>query len=367
MEWSPQQDGAISKARDWVKTKGGPQVHRIFGFAGTGKTTLAKEVAAELDGEVLYGAFTGKAASVMRRKGCADASTIHSMIYKIDDDDTDTPTFKLNKNSEVRGARLVIIDECSMVDEALGTDLLSFGTKVLVLGDPAQLPPISSAGFFTSHEPDTMLTEVHRQARDNPIIRLSMDIREGKTIQPGEYGQTRILERDAIAPEALKEIVMGADQVICGLNRTRVMYNKRMREYLGRTGTMPVKGDKLICLRNDRQKNIYNGSMWTALDCRRKGIIIHMKVEELDGEVARSKGVQVREEFFDGREGILQWQEKRGTQEFTYGYAITCHKSQGSQWNNVVVFDESKAFREDAMRWKYTAATRAAEKLTMVV
>ena len=58
-----------------------------------------------------------------------------------------------------------------MVDEDLGRDLLSFGKPVLVLGDPAQLPPVKGGGFFTEAEPDVMLTEVHRQAADNPIIR----------------------------------------------------------------------------------------------------------------------------------------------------------------------------------------------------
>ena len=61
-----------------------------------------------------------------------------------------------------------------MVDEDLGQDLLSFGTPVLVLGDPAQLPPVKGGGFFTEAEPDIMLTEVHRQAADNPIVRMSM-------------------------------------------------------------------------------------------------------------------------------------------------------------------------------------------------
>ena len=72
-----------------------------------------------------------------------------------------------------------MIDECSMVDAELGRDLMSFDVPVLVLGDPAQLPPIQGGGFFTEAEPDAMLTEVHRQAQDDPIVRLSMEVREG--------------------------------------------------------------------------------------------------------------------------------------------------------------------------------------------
>ena len=66
-----------------------------------------------------------------------------------------------------------MIDECSMVDEELGRDLLSFGKPILVLGDPAQLPPVKGGGFFTETAPDVMLTEIHRQAEGSAIIRAS--------------------------------------------------------------------------------------------------------------------------------------------------------------------------------------------------
>jgi exodeoxyribonuclease-5 len=92
-----------------------------------------------------------------------------------------------------------------------------------------------------------------------------------------------------------------------------------------------------------------------------------MLLKSQDSEKGDNRGVQVRHEFFNGTEGDLPWQEKKGTQEFTYGYAITCHKSQGSQWDHVTVFNEGACFREDAKRWAYTAITRAARKLTVVI
>ncbi len=177
--WSPQQELAIKEVRAWLREPS-RQVFKLFGYAGTGKTTLANEMADGVGGKVLFGAFTGKASLVLRRKGCRNASTIHSMIYSFDEANTGwEPRFILNPGSDVADAALVVIDECSRVDAELGKDLLSFGTKVLVLGDPAQLPPVKGAGFFTAGEPDFMLTEVHRQARDNPIIAMSMLIREG--------------------------------------------------------------------------------------------------------------------------------------------------------------------------------------------
>src|ERR1051326_4614370 len=192
--FSPHQDAALKAVGAWLKAKPGrnntPPVFRLFGYAGTGKTTLAKHIAEGVDGKVLFAAFTGKAAQVMRNKGCQGASTIHSLISKTLESGAEQPSFELWDDAPASKAKLIIIDECSMVDAELGRDLKSFGVPVLVLGDPAQLPPIQGGGFFTEAEPDAMLTEVHRQAQDDPIVRLSMDVRAGEYIEPGRYGET---------------------------------------------------------------------------------------------------------------------------------------------------------------------------------
>ena len=147
-----------------------------------------------------------------------------------------------------------------MVDEELGRDLLSFGKPVLVLGDPAQLPPVKGGGFFTEAEPDVMLTEVHRQARDNPIIRLSMAVREGGRLPLGRHGESKVVRRtDIDAAEVTR-----ADQVLVGLNRTRRLYNARIRELLGFRDPMPAAGEKLVCLRNDKTQGLLNGGTWTV-------------------------------------------------------------------------------------------------------
>ncbi len=183
-QWSPEQDKALSAVSRWLK-RGDQPVFRLFGYAGTGKTTLARAIAEGVDGEVAFAAFTGKAALVLRGRGCVGASTIHSLIYRSRGGDEEGPNFVLNRQGAASKAELIIIDECSMVDEELGRDLLSFGKPVLVLGDPAQLPPVKGGGFFTEAEPDAMLTEVHRQAKDDPIIHLSMTVREGGRLTRG--------------------------------------------------------------------------------------------------------------------------------------------------------------------------------------
>lgn len=364
MKWSPQQDDALRAVAAWLKT-GTPQVFRLFGFAGTGKTTLARHLAEDMDGDVLFAAFTGKAALVLRGKGCTNARTIHSLIYRPSDDgDAEAPTFKLNEDSVAARASLIVVDECSMVDEALGRDLLSFGKPVLVLGDPAQLPPVKGGGFFTDAEPDVMLSEVHRQAADNPIIRLSMIVRDGGRLTAGSYGSARVIGRDAVDPG----LVTGADQVLVGLNRTRRAYNRRLRELFGRSDPAPEPGDKLVCLRNDRAKGLLNGGLWTVKTRRamRKGKLVFDLVPEEDNSGAKPLRVRVLPAFFEGGEDALPWAQRRESDEFDYGYALTVHKAQGSQWDEVVLFDESGAFPEHRNRWLYTGITRAAERLVIV-
>ncbi len=363
MSWSPQQDAALGAVAAWLK-QGAPQVFRLFGYAGTGKTTLAKQLAEDIDGEVAFAAYTGKAALVLRSKGCKDARTIHSLIYKPRETETEEPSFVLNEESAVAKASLVIIDECSMVDANLGRDLLSFGKPVLVLGDPAQLPPVKGGGFFTEAKPDVMLTEVHRQAADNPIIKMSMLVREGGRLSLGAYGESRVIERRDIDAGA----VTGADQVLVGLNRTRKSYNRRMRELFGYEGDFPEPGDKLVCLRNDKTKGLLNGGIWivkTTGTTRKKKLALNVVPE--DDATRKPLRIGVLPEFFSGAEEGLTPQQRRDSDEFDYGYALTVHKAQGSQWSSVVLFDESGAFREHRHRWLYTGITRAAERLTVVV
>jgi len=361
--WTREQDHALKAVAGWLETKGGPQVFRLFGFAGTGKSTLARHIAENVDGEVCFAAFTGKAALVMRSKGCEDARTIHSLIYRATDTETEEPSFVLNDDSDAARAKLIIIDECSMVDEELGRDLLSFGRKVLVLGDPAQLPPVKGGGFFTEAEPDVMLTEVHRQAADNPIIRLSMAIREGGRIERGSYGESRVVSRDGLDPA----LVTGADQVLVGRNKTRRAYNGRLRQLRGFTGDLPRSGEKLVCLRNNSKKGLLNGALFTVKSAgalRRGKVRMLVIPEESDGRIQR---VSVIPQFFEGGEGEIPYALRKDSDEFDFGYALTVHKAQGSQWDEVALFDESWAFREHRARWLYTGVTRAAKTLTLIV
>ena len=375
MQFSPQQDRALHLVHEWMKSD--RQVFGLFGYAGTGKTTLAKYLKASF-----YAAYTGKAAYVLRDKGCRHASTIHSLIYnprgksekrlmelilaqqesptpgrryeiERERENLNKPSFTLNLESVLRDARLLVIDECSMVNEQIGKDLESFGCKILVLGDPAQLPPVRGGGYFTNRQPDVLLTEIHRQARGNPILDLATIVRT-----------TGGLPRDhelIYRGRPTETMVRSADQLIVGKNDTRFLSNKRMRELLGYTGNFPQPGERVVCLRNNHQLGILNGGLFKVLDSTLWGDVIDMRLE--DESTKLPVDVQAHIGPFIGEE--VDYYVARDYESFDYGYALTCHKSQGSQWDSVGVFDESGAFNRggNAGRWLYTAVTRAAKEL----
>ncbi len=374
MEFSAEQDAALKAVSTWYK-QGQGQLFRLFGYAGTGKTTLARYFAEHIDGDVQFAAFTGKAAQVLRSRGASNAKTIHSLIYRprgeeeVEDEETGktsiAPMFSINRQSAVANAALIIVDECSMVDEELGRDLMSFGTPILVLGDPGQLPPVSGGGFFTDHEPDILLTEIHRQARDNPIVDLAMRVRESHGIDYGDWGSARVIGRSDVD----SDMVLEADQVLVGINRTRRRYNQRLRQLKGFVGPYPQAGDKLVCLRNDPAKGLLNGSLWQVMTASKEttkpGINLLVKPEDDDMNRGTAK-IRLLKAAFEDPATETPWQTRRRFDDFDYGYALTVHKAQGSQWDNVVLFDESFAFRDTRERWLYTAITRAAERLTII-
>ena len=227
------------------------------------------------------------------------------------------PSFDLWDDAPASKAKLIVIDECSMVDPELGRDLMSFGVPVLVLGDPAQLPPIQGGGFFTEAEPDVMLTEVHRQAQDDPIVRLSMDVRAGNSLAEGEYGATQVVRRENLDPQR----VIGADQVLVGRNATRRKYNMRMREHRGFAEPLPMAGDKLVCLRNNRRKGLFNGGLWLVKESpgtRRSILKLQLKPDEDLG--SRGVKVSVRSECFTGGIEQFDWPQRKPYDEFDYGY-----------------------------------------------
>ena len=362
---SPMQAEAVHKITDWIQ-RPKKQVFRLFGYAGTGKTTTIAAAISQLNLRAAYIAYTGKAASVMRNNGLP-ADTLHGLIYQFDHEDKKNRElyFSLNPESRAKHVDLIVLDECSMVGEGTARDLLSFGTPVLAIGDPAQLPPVKGAGYFTDAQPDTLLTEVHRQALDSPVLKLATQVREGVTPGVGQYGDSAIILGSRMDEDRL----WTADQVLVGMNKTRERLNKRARAHFGMTGPYPQFGDKLVCTRNNHSHGVLNGELFTVISCEdATDASAHwLKISVVNNDNPTQRVIEdlpVHKSFFDGQP-IGDFQE-RLTVHFDYGYALTVHKAQGSQWNDVIIVDESAVFRETSRNWLYTGITRAAERVTIV-
>lgn len=410
-----QQEEAASLIKDWYSSPDarasihGPQQFRLHGYAGTGKTTIARKFPEQLeipagDDGLIYAAYTGKAAQVLTKKGCP-AQTIHSLIYipqakgkadlrrleaeiaeaELQEDfkvtkshrklmqqrdrmaeELSQPGFILNElDSPLLTAKLLVVDECSMVDGDMADDLLSFGCRILILGDPGQLPPIGDPGAF-DNDPDYFLTTLYRQEADSPVVELATMARQNKLIRPGKYG-------DSLAYKPLNRLKWGNyDQIIVGRNATRERVCREIRKSQGRTGWKPEEGDKIIILENNKDLSIVNGAQFDVCETleAEEGWSVRLLVQDDEG---RERELQCwAQPFADGLDGEKEVSRGidyslRQTKAFaTWGQAITCHKSQGSQWDSVLIMDESRVFRKDANRWLYTAITRAAKNVAII-
>jgi exodeoxyribonuclease-5 len=191
-----------------------------------------------------------------------------------------------------------------------------------------------------------------------------MEVREGGEIGLGDFGETRVIRRREITAER----ILAADQVLVGRNKTRRLYNGRIRELRGYGSPTPEVGEKLVCLRNDKTKGIQNGGLFRVSRVKDpKGGLLRLELAPEDANERRRVSAAILPAFFEGGEEALPFALRRKSDEFDWGYALTVHKAQGSQWDDVVLFDESFAFREHRARWLYTGITRAAERLTVVV
>ena len=403
MKLSREQDKALDLIQQWLRQRD-VQSFSLGGYAGTGKTTLMQHFINGLDNPPLCLAPTGKAASVLQSKlANAKVSTVHSALYKpvppsMNDLDVlqaellkhpDSKElqeaveaekrrlankdigFALNKDQcKIMPGQLVIIDEASMVTRRMLNDLIDTGAMLLFVGDPGQLPPVSDDGFFCKNEPDVMLTEVHRQALDSPIVRLSMDIREGSvTSNSFDDGCQRMNKKQLAGEEWLK-----FDQVLTGRNETRRRVNRYFRKQLGHEGIWPQDQERLICLKNDTKgANCYiNGIQATAVAASDHNEDFQDLTCDLlyDNRIIRTVPLYMYpfEVHYNDAAIDEPWQMRQGLQEFDYAYAITVHKSQGSEWDSVLLADDGmmagqKDFRK---RWLYTAVTRAKKELVWV-
>ena len=367
----------------------------IAGFAGAGKTTVIRFIISALGlnpEDIAYVAYTGKAANVLKQKGCINATTAHKLIFESrplpNGGFVNIPRTQLEENY-----KLIVIDEISMLPKNMWNLLLKYKVHILALGDPFQLPPISADDDNqVLNSPHVFLDEIMRQAKESEIIRLSMHIREGKDL--GDFPQSREQVQIFSPSEIVSGMYEWADQVICATNRKRIESNTIMRKMLGR-GEEPEPGDKIISLTNHwdcfslELTALTNGSIGQLKDFYKTYMALptyiypQRNLPILRGTFVTEDGETYKDLFIDyqalssGQKTLTPRQEYqiyKSTKinhpapfDFTYGYAITCWKAQGSQWDKVMLFEERFPFvKEEHARYLYTGITRAADKLIVI-
>ena len=374
--------------------KNGEKYTVISGYAGTGKSTLVKFAIAALgveDSKVAYATYTGKAAEVLRKKGNMGACTLHKLLY----DHRPLPSggfWRLPKTA--LDVTIVVVDEVSMVPKSMVDLLLKHKVYVIFLGDPFQLPQIdkNEENHLLEH-PHVFLDEIMRQAAESEIIQLTMKIRGGEPIDFTKGKEVIILPQ--------KELTTGcltwADQIIVATNATRQTINGQVREILGYQG-LPQDGERMICLRNywddfnDNGDALVNGTTGIIKNpfesFRRIPKFIKNDRHDLpiiqcdfyaDGSNTPFNSVEMDKDMITKGEPCIDWRvsyqlgklkDKYGElrpKEFAFAYAITGHKSQGSEWDKVLVIEERFPFdKTEHARWLYTTCTRAASRLVLV-
>lgn len=379
MKLSSDQAKALKKILFWYAGKK-TQFITLGGYAGTGKTTLIAVLKSYLSKnkiKIALCSYTGKATQTLKDKlkehgvlkSKDKVSTIHGLIY--DPIENAQGVIIGWERKEEIDVDLIIVDEASMIDENIWLDLISYNIPIIAVGDHGQLPPIKG-NFNLMQKPHLTLEKIHRQAKDNPIIKVATMARKTGYIEAKKYEEKVVKysvdnydfhQASTDLLENYKEDML----ILCGYNHTRVTINQFIRNNLGFELPQPQPGDRVICLRNNHKKNIYNGMLGTIKEIEIINDDFYKAEINMDGAEKPYVG-SIYAPQFGSKESINFTQQRKKIGEsdlFDFGYALTVHKAQGSEASKVVLFEErfKKMDDEQWRRWLYTAVTRAKEKL----
>ena len=340
MSLTKEQENGLMILRE--KLNNGSPYAILQGAAGTGKSYLLKYLMDSLGYKrIAYVSFTGTAAKVLQKQGLP-ATTIHKLIYNPIVVRGVCVGFRKKTLDEIPALQLIVVDEFSMLSEDILKDLLSFDIPLLLVGDQFQLPPIGKTNHLIT-KADVFLTEVHRQALDNPILYAATRIRNGEGLPAGVYGDTLWVGRKSEAEESWfrKDV-----QIITGLNKTKNQLNEVLAG-----GNRPMIGHKIMFLKNDWDSGITNGTIVELIRVRDYGFgLFNLTFRDDEGN------------YFEDYKAYFTLENEvpnRRGQFFTFAYAISCHKSQGQTFDSPgIIFDESGAFGVNSKKWLYTALTR---------
>ena len=370
------QEDAIKISVERYKNKNKYTV--ISGYAGSGKSTIIPYIVNALgfyEDDVVYAAYTGKAALVLKNKGCKNAMTLHKLLYipkKLANGDVE---FIEREHLECNW-KLIVVDEVSMVPLEMWNLLMKHNVYVIATGDPGQLPPVEkNSNNHLLDKPHCFLNEIMRQAQDSGIIRLSMDIRSGNPLKLQKGNDVWVIEEKNVT----ERMLLGADIVICGRNDTRRKLNKQIRKlkWEDKYTDKPINGDKLICLKNSWDEVLEDIPLINGMtgyvtkvteDIEKNSAIVRdaMKINFRPdfSEVDCFTNLLIPKEDFTTDKLELAPFEWSVYERFDWGHAITAHRSQGSQYDNAFVKNEVLNSREHS-KWLYTAITRASRNLVL--
>lgn len=371
--------------------KGTDQTFEISGAGGTGKTTLIKYFIDRIGlsyKNVLFVAFMGKAASIMARNGLP-AKTIHSAIYDYKEKmarDEKSGKIILKENGKPKMVhyfelkqhiskkiKLIVVDEASMVDEKMALDLLSFGIPVVALGDLNQLGPVFGNPFFLKN-PNAILRQIMRQAEGSPIIWLSQQVLAGNELKYGVYGNSAVIPKKDITEYHFRN----SDIVITGTNRLRYNINQYYREELKQIKKLeyPHINEKVMCRKNNWGQCIADGIYLTN---GLTGFVDNIYRDSFNGKTMKMdfRPDFIKKSFKNIEFDYIHMYSIPGQEEenkfayfydkMEYAYAITCHSSQGSTFENVMYLHEDfMKTNDERKKLMYTAITRASNALIFV-
>lgn len=364
------QEKTVQEAVHWFKNESS-QVFEIAGFAGSGKSVVLHEIIDRLHlhlNEYMPMAYTGQASCVMRTKGFRHARSIHSSLYefvKVEDNNTTDPFDRVNLKFNTKKIRwvfqpippgmldpkikLFVIDEAYMVPKFMMNDILQHGIKVLVAGDPGQLPPIGDEPGFLTGYGIHYLTEIMRQEANNPILYLATRARNGEPIHCGLYGNNALVIDEH---ELNMDMIMNVGNIVCGTNKTRDMFNNGIRKRLGYPDN-PVYSDRVICRANNWNivldgialANGLTGFITSPVSVDRfysdKGIF---EMDFLPDLLNRPfLKLNVNSEYFRAPLEVKNDMKKdrfvKG-ELFEYAYALTTHLAQGAEYPAGILIEE---------------------------
>lgn len=355
----------------------------ISGYAGTGKSTIVRtliEVLGLANYNVLFAAFTGKASLILRIKGNM-ANTIHKSFYNIYYGDNGMYYFSV-KRSLPSTIKLIVIDECSMINDKMIKDILSFNLPTIFLGDIGQLPPVIGQNSLLKdvNNIDAQLTKILRQDDTSGILGLATQSRNGEKLKEGTYKNCRVLH--------LKDIddITKYDIILCWRNSTRKLFNQAVRKELGLKDIYPIKGEKVIGLKNNYFHQIeyqgipifpVNGLPSTVisdykLTKDKKNILLDYRPDFIKDPKGPFFRTICHPEYFNNygydieKDPFIK-DDEDDLVHLDFGYALSVHRSQGSEYKRGLLLDEFQGNEDIHNKFLYTGITRFMQGVDIVL